>query len=71
MADFLPEIYGRRLICYSDHRAIVDAFKRQDVKQNDPVAARQMLEVSQFTSNIQHIFCIMIMLFCENVTGAK
>ena len=31
---FLPEVYGRKLICYSDHKAIVDAFKRPELKQN-------------------------------------
>ena len=55
LRHFLPEIYGRRLVCYSDHKAIVDAFKKQDLKQNDQIATRYMLEISQFTSNIQHV----------------
>ena len=52
---FLSEILGRKLTCFSDHRAIIDAFKRPELKQNDQIAARQMLEISQFTSDIRHI----------------
>ena len=33
----------------------MEAFKKSDLKQHDPIAARQMLEISQFTSNIFHI----------------
>ena len=51
----MSEILGRKLICFSDHRAIIDAFKRPELKQNDQIAARQMLEISQFTSDIRHI----------------
>ena len=52
---FLAEIIGRKLICFSDHKAICDAFKRPELKQNDQIAARQMLEISQFTDDIRHI----------------
>ena len=55
LRHFLPEVLGRKLTCFSDHRAICDAFKRPELKQNDQVAARQMLEISQFTTDIQHI----------------
>ena len=52
---FLPEILGRPLTCYTDHMAIVDAMKRPQLQQNDPQATRQLLEISQFTSDVQHI----------------
>ena len=52
---FLPEILGRELFCFSDHKSLVDAFKRPELKLNDSVATRQLLELSQFTRSIQHI----------------
>ena len=52
---FLPEILGRNLSCWTDHKAISDAFKRPELNQNDGIAARKLLEISQFTSNIHHI----------------
>ena len=55
LRHFLPEILGRKLICFSDHKAIVDGFKKPELKQNDPIAARQMLEIAQFTTDIRHI----------------
>ena len=55
ICHFLPEILGRKLTCYTDHMAIVDAMKRPQLQQNAPQATRQLLEVSQFTTDIQHI----------------
>ena len=52
---FLPEILGRNLSCWTDHKAVADAFKKPELKQNDGVAARKLLEISQFTSNVHHI----------------
>ena len=52
---FLPEILGRNLTCFTDHKAISDAFKRPDLKQNDAKSARKLLEISQFTKNVLHI----------------
>ena len=52
---FLPEILGRKLTCYTDHRAICDAMKRPQLQQYDPQSTRQLLEISQFTTDIQHI----------------
>ena len=50
---FLSEILGRDLTCYTDHKSVVDSFKKPELRQNDPIAARQMLEISQFTSKIE------------------
>ena len=55
ICHFLSEILGRKLTCYTDQMAIVDAMKRPQLQQNDPQATRQLLEVSQFTTDIQHI----------------
>ena len=52
---FLHEILGRNLTCFTDHKAVSDAFKRPEIKQNDGKAARKLLEISQFTSNVHHI----------------
>ena len=52
---FLPEIIGRDLHCFTDNRSLVDAFKNPEIKLNDPIAARQLIEISQFTTKVSHI----------------
>ena len=52
---FLPEILGRNLSCFTDHKAVSDSFKKPELKLNDGIAARKLLEISQFTRNVYHI----------------
>merc|ERR1711994_568804 len=50
---FLPDIYGRELTVWTDHRSILGAFTAPNLQVNDPVATRQLLEISQYTYDIR------------------
>lgn len=50
---FLPDIYGRDLTVFTDHKSILSAITAPALQQNDPVASRQLLEISNFTHDIR------------------
>ena len=50
---FLPDIYGRELTVFTDHRSILGAFTAPNLQVNDPIASRQLLEISQYTYDIR------------------
>ena len=52
--NFLPDIYGRDLIIFTDHRSILGAMSSPSFQTNDPVATRQLLEISQYTHDIRY-----------------
>ena len=49
---FKEDIIGRDLICFTDHKAILGAMLSPTLQQNDPVATRQLLEISQYSQII-------------------
>ena len=55
MRAFLPDFEGRHLIVWTDHKAIVDAFKASSPQPHDSVAYNAILEISQWTSDIRFV----------------
>ena len=51
---FLPDIVGRELIVFTDHKAILGAMTSPNLQVNDPIASRQLLEISQYTYDIRY-----------------
>ena len=49
----MPDIYGRELTVFTDHRAILGAMAAPHLAVNDPIAARQLQEISQHTYDIR------------------
>ena len=52
---FISEIDGRKLTVYTDHRPIIHSFYNQDSMKHDPIARNQLLEISNWVSEIKHI----------------
>ena len=52
---FINEINGRHLVVYSDHKAIVGAFRNPDAMPYDPVAKNQLVEISMWTQDIRYL----------------
>ena len=53
---FISEIYGRHCTIFSDHAPLVLAFKNpQGFQLHDPVMQRALMEIGQFTKDVQHI----------------
>ena len=50
----MPDIYGRELTIFTDHHSILGAMAAPHLAVNDPVAARQLLEISQHTYDIRY-----------------
>ena len=50
----MPDIYGRELTVFSDHKAILGAMTAPNLSVNDPIAARQLQEISQHTYDIRY-----------------
>ena len=46
---FLKDIYGRELTIWTDHKSILGAITSPNWQVNDPVASRQLLEISQYS----------------------
>ena len=55
MRNFLPEFEGRHLVIYTDHKAIVDAFKQQNPQPHDPVAFTAISEIAFWTSDVRFV----------------
>ena len=51
--NFQPDIYGRDLIIYTDHRPILGAMTSPNFQVNDPVATRALLEISQYSHDVK------------------
>ena len=51
---FLPDIYGREITIYTDHKAILGAITAPILQVNDPIAQRQLLEISQYSYDIRY-----------------
>ena len=52
---FLAEIKGRNdLVVYTDHMPIVQLAKSRKLPEFDPVALRQMVEISHWCTDIRH-----------------
>ena len=51
---FLPDIIGRNLTIWTDHKSILGAFTAQNLQTNDPVATRQLLEISQYSYDVRY-----------------
>ena len=45
LRHFLPEIYGRHITIFSDHRPLTESFKSKHLQENDPVAFRALQEI--------------------------
>ena len=54
LRNFLPDVYGRDLIIFTDHRSILGAMANPNFVSNDPVATRALLEISQYTHDIRY-----------------
>merc|ERR1711867_169084 len=52
---FNTEINGREVICWTDHRPILGAFKNPESMAYDPVARNQMIEISHFCNDIRFV----------------
>ena len=55
LRHFLPEVEGRHLVIYTDHAPIIGAFKATDPMPYDPIARNQLIEISNFTSDIRFV----------------
>ena len=51
---FLPDIVGRELTVFTDHRSILGAMTAPSLQVNDPIASRQLLEIAQYTYDIRY-----------------
>ena len=49
LRHFLPEIYGKHCVIYSDHLPLVNAFASNDIPLQDPQVYRQITELGRFT----------------------
>ena len=54
LRNFMPDIYGRDFIIYTDHRSILGAMASPNFQTNDLVATRQLLEISQYSHDIRY-----------------
>lgn len=52
---FIPEIQGRHLTVFTDHKAILGSFKMPDSQPYDPVAANHIQEISNWTTDIRYV----------------
>ena len=52
--NFKQDIYGRELIIFTDHKSILGAMSSPNLQHNDPVAARQLHEIAQYSQDIRY-----------------
>ena len=52
--NFKPDIIGRELIIFTDHRSILGAMQAPNLQPNDPVATRALLEIAQYSHDIRY-----------------
>ena len=55
LRHFLPEIYGKHCVIYSDHLPLVQAFQNNNLPLNDPQVHRQITEIGRFTRDLKHV----------------
>ena len=55
MRNFLPEFNGRHLKVFTDHKALLGAFKQPTSQAYDPIAEKHINEITQWTSDIRFI----------------
>ena len=55
MRHFQPETEGRHVIIFTDHKALLGAFKSPSSQAHDPIAANHIQEVTAFTNDIRFI----------------
>jgi hypothetical protein len=55
IVHFRNMVEGRRLIVYTDHKPLTKALSKVDSVKETPRRARQLMYVSEFTSEIEHI----------------
>ena len=55
LRHFLPEVYGKHCVIYSDHLPLVNAFASNDIPLQDPQVYRQITELGRFTKDIRHV----------------
>ena len=53
MRNFLPEFNGRHLIVFTDHKALLGAFKQPTSQAYDPIAENHINEIAQWTSDVR------------------
>ena len=52
--NFKPDIIGRDLIIFTDHKSILGAMQSPNLAPNDPVATRALLEIAQYSHDIRY-----------------
>merc|ERR1712015_9926 len=55
MRHFLPDTEGRHVVVFTDHRALLGAFKNPASQAHDPIATNHIQEVAMFTNDIRFI----------------
>ena len=55
MRNFLPEYDGRHLVVYTDHKALIGAFKNPSSQSHDPIASNQISEICQWTNDVRFL----------------
>ena len=55
LRHFLTEGEGHHIIMYSDHKPLIGAFKAKDPMPHNPIARNHILEILNFTSDIQFL----------------
>ena len=55
MRKFLPEFDGRHLVVYTDHKALLGAFKHPSSQVHNPIASNQISEICQWTNDIRFL----------------
>ena len=52
---FLPDVYGKNFCIFSDHLPLCQAMDSDKIPLHDPQTYRQLMEISQFTTDFRHI----------------
>ena len=55
LRHFLPEIYGKHVVIYTDHLPLQQSFQSNNIPLNDPQVYRQITEIGRFTNDVRHI----------------
>ena len=55
LRHFLPDVYGKHLVIYSDHLPLAQAFQNNNLPLQDPQVHRQITEIGRFTRDIKHV----------------
>ena len=55
MRNFLPEYDERHSVVYTDHKALIGAFKNPSSQSHDPIASNQISEICQWTNDVRFL----------------